>query len=255
MAPPGCVEHRGAARVAMAAALLACACTGAKRAEARDPTEAADRERLVAALRAKVPIDPIGIEGDPYANWRGRAPPRPPPGTVCGVRFEPDGRRYRIATFAGEAEARAAGFSVTHVGACGTCSTMQDLAVYLERPDLTAPVRRCGIHPTESGTIACLERLGFSAPCARTWYFNVVNTRHECIFVCVVSWLEGEPSATGPDRRLNDCLRCDEERSGPVFQAVAGRTRRNSGIRSSIPRPDEDVAHVVHDYVPQGGYQ
>ena len=37
---------------------------------------------------------------------------------------------------------------------------------------------------------------------------------------------------------------------GPVFKATAGRTRRNSGIRSSIPRPDEEVAHVVHDYVP-----
>ena len=41
-----------------------------------------------------------------------------------------------------------------------------------------------------------------------------------------------------------------EDRSGPVFKAVAGRTRRNSGIQSSIPRPSEQVAHVVHDYVP-----
>ena len=59
----------------------------------------------------------------------------------------------------------------------------------------------------------------------------------------------GKP-ATTPEGRLDPCLRCDEDRSGPVFKAVAGRTRRDSGIRSSIPRPDEEVAHVVHDYVP-----
>jgi hypothetical protein len=63
------------------------------------------------------------------------------------------------------------------------------------------------------------------------------------------SWMSGEPS-TKPDGTLNECLQCDEDRSGPVFKAVAGRTRRNSGIRSSIPRPDDQVAHVVHDYVP-----
>ncbi len=207
---------------------------------------------LLAALRAKVPLDAIDLEGDPYEAWRGREPPRAPPGTVCGVRFEPDRSHYRLATFAAEAEARAAGFRVTHVGACGTCSTMQDLAVYLERPDLTAPVRGCGVlHPTEEGAVACLLRLGFSAACARTWYFDVRNTRRECLGVCLLSWIEREPSTAGPDRRLNPCLRCDEERSGPVFRAIAGRTRRDSGIPSSIARPDAEIAHVTHDYVPR----
>src|SRR3974377_2366242 len=44
--------------------------------------------RLVAALRSKVLLDPMTLEGDPYRTWRGREPPRPPTGTVCGVRFE-----------------------------------------------------------------------------------------------------------------------------------------------------------------------
>ncbi len=230
-----------------AAAVVAMLSLGAAPA-AVDPADAA---RLVAALRAKVPLDAIAFDGDPYDLWRDREPPRVASGTVCGVRFEPDGILYRLATFPAEAEARAAGFSVTHLGACGTCSTMQDLAVYMERPDLTAPVRRCGVlHATEPGTIACLERLGFSPACARTWYFNVRNTRRECLGTCVLSWLEREPSTRGPERRLNPCLRCDEERSGPVFKAVAGRTRRDSGIPSSIARPDAEVARVVHDYVP-----
>jgi hypothetical protein len=239
---------RGLAALALGA--VAAAGAGA----APDPAPAGGQAALVAALRAKVALDPVDVAGDPYETWRRRAPPRAPEGTVCGVRFEPDGIRYRLATFASAAVAREAGWSVTHLGACGTCSTMQDLAVYLERPDLTAPVRRCGVlHPTEAGGIACLERLGFSPACARTWFFDVGNTRRECLGVCVLSWLEREPATAGPERRLNACLRCDEERSGPVFKAVAGRTRRDSGIPSSIARPDADVAHVVHDYVPGVG--
>ena len=46
--------------------------------------------------------------------------------------------------------------------------------------------------PGSQGTLACIERLGFSAPCARTWNFNVENTRRECFGTCLASWIEGE---------------------------------------------------------------
>jgi hypothetical protein len=204
---------------------------------------------LLVALRAKVLVNPVPLQDDPYLVWRGREPPAPPPGAVCGVRFEADGVRYRLQPFRSAEAARTAGFSVTHAGACGTCSTLQDLAVYLERPDLTSPVRRCGMRINQADARACLEALGFSGPCAATWSYNARNTRYACFVPCVLSWVEGEPSV-GPDGRLNECLQCDEDRSGPVFKATAGRTRRNSGIRSSIARPAEQIAPVVHDYLP-----
>ena len=40
-----------------------------------------------------------------------------------------------------------------------------------------------------------------------------------------------------PACALNDCLQCDEDEAGPVFKAVAGRTRRRSGLESAIARP------------------
>ena len=219
--------------------MVLASCAGTKQ------TVPASDPGLIAALRSKIPLDPIGLDGDPYQRT---APPPAPPGTVCAVRFEEDGVHYRLRTFPGEP---APGWSVTHTGACGTCSTMQDLAVYLERPDLTSPVRRCGVvHPTESGGLACIEGLGFTDACARTWQYNVENTRRECLWVCLKSWVEGQPSADAQGR-LNPCLQCDEDRSGPIFKAISGRTRRNSGIRSSIPRPDDEVSPVVHDYVPK----
>jgi hypothetical protein len=203
----------------------------------------------LAALRSKIPIDPITLNGDPYPRWQAQMPPHPASGEVCGVRFEPDRIHYRLSRFDSTAAAQASGFAVTHFGACGTCSTLQDLAVYLEKPDLTAPVRRCGLQWDPSARLKCLKNLGFSAPCAQTWLYDLENTRRHCLSVCMWSWIEDEPP-TRPDGRLNACLQCDEDRSGPVFKATAGRTRRNSGIRSSIPRPNEEIAPVVHDYIP-----
>jgi hypothetical protein len=205
--------------------------------------------RLLAALRSKIPLEPIAAKGDPYMIWHTQEPPPAPAGTLCGVRFEQDQVHYHLSTFSTPAAARTAGFSATHFGACGTCSTLQDLAVYLEKPDLTAPVRRCGISWDASASLTCLENLGFSAACAQTWLYNVINTRRHCFSVCIVAWITDE-APTRNDGRLNDCLQCDEDRSGPVFKATAGRTRRNSGIQSSIPRPNEEIAPVVHDYVP-----
>jgi hypothetical protein len=235
--------------------LLAPAHAGSTEEQPRGPGLAVEQAphwpdaRLLAALRAKTPIDPVVVKGDPYVLWHGRKLPHTPADMVCGVRFERDQTHYRLSTFANTAAARSAGFAVTHFGACGTCSTLQDLAVYLEKPDLTTPVRKCGFRWDASASLKCLEDLGFSTACAQTWLYDVQNTRRECLRVCAWSWIKGE-APTGQDGQLNACLQCDENLSGPVFKATAGRTRRNSGIRSSIPRPKDEIAPVVHDYVP-----
>jgi len=36
--------------------------------------------------------------------------------------------------------------------------------------------------------------------------------------------------------------------SGPVFKAVAGRTRRNSGLPNALCRPCSEVRPLVHAY-------
>src|SRR5512135_85650 len=98
--------QRRATSFAATAALLIAASSGAPPAAT---TGSADDARLVAALRAASPLNPIALEGDPYGRWRGREPPRAPGGTVCGVRFEPDRVHYRLATFATKAAARESG--------------------------------------------------------------------------------------------------------------------------------------------------
>ncbi len=112
--------------------------------------------------------------------------------------------------------------------------------------------------------MACLMALGFSIECASIWKWNVENTRSKCLEVrdktcciyclrmchkmltllssqvCLLAWIHDDPN-NNPDGSLNDCLQCDEDKSGPNFKYFAGRTRRNSGIPSSIQRPPEEV--------------
>jgi hypothetical protein len=201
----------------------------------------------IADLRAAVLVDPPSrTEGDPYA-----APPASTastaPGSVCGVEPLGDGR-YRLASFSSADDALAAGAAVTHGGACGACSTLADLAVYIERPDLTEPVRACGLahlaDPIEE-LERCLADLGFTDACAQIWAYNTLHTRSACGGVCLAALDDPYHKADGG---LNACLRCDEEESGPVFLAVAGRTRRNTGVPSSMCRPCSEVWPLDHRY-------
>lgn len=197
-------------------------------------------------------VNPIDLGGDPYLN--GAEPVTDPPGdhvmksAVCGLRFlDRDRKKYEIRTFRDEDEAVRFGYTVTHGGYCGTCSTLKDLAVYLKRRDMTYAVRSCSFRMTRRGILSCLEAIGFTEPCALTWYYNIRNTTRHCLGTCLLSWMRQEP-LNRADGTLNDCIRCDEEMSGPIFKYYAGRTRRNSGIESEIGRDPKELYRVIHDY-------
>ncbi len=173
------------------------------------------------------------------------------PEAVCAVVPEHNRngpRRYRLETFATESAAREAGATPTHTGHCGVCSPLADLAVYIAQPDLTEPVRACGLQGMRRGkdaNVACLRALGFDAPCAEVWYYNTLHTRSVCLEPCLAAL--DAPYHT-PDGALNPCLACDETQSGPVFKMVAGRTRRNSGLANAMCRPCDEVRPLVHHY-------
>ena len=133
-----------------------------------------------------------------------------------------------------------------HFGRCGVCSPLTDLAVYVREPDLAGPVRACGLSSADhAADVACLEALGFDRPCAEVWAYDTANTRAKCLDVCMAEL--GKPYHL-PDGSLNPCIQCDEEQSGPVFKAIAGRTRRNSGLANALCRPCGEVRPLVHAY-------
>src|SRR5277367_558495 len=68
-----------------------------------------EQARLLAALRSKIPIEPVALQGDPYLTRQAGSQPRAAAGTVCGVQFESDRVHYRISTFADAPAARTSG--------------------------------------------------------------------------------------------------------------------------------------------------
>lgn len=201
----------------------------------------AARLALLREWRLEAPF--AEVTEDPYTRDAGAS------SGVCGmVPTDVAGRRYRLQTFSDVAAVTAAGGVLTHHGACGVCSTLDDLALYAEAPDLGAPVRQCGIDTFSQGfeaNVRCLQALGFTRPCAQIWAWNTAHTRAKCLEPCV---LEGDKPYHLSDGGLNACLACDERESGPVFKAVAGRTRRNTGLATAICRPCEETAPVAHQY-------
>ncbi|MBM4377053.1 MAG: hypothetical protein FJ095_18380 [Deltaproteobacteria bacterium] len=207
--------------------------------------DAAFTEALVATWELSAPYKEI-LE-DPYLE---AAPDAEPPEAVCalvrGDTLASGKRAYTLATYDDEAAARAAGAALTHFGRCGVCSTLENLAVYIREEDLTEPVRACGLSSkTMDEHVTCLRGLGFDRPCAQIWYWNTLHTKKKCLGPCVAALGAPYHDESGA---LNECLACDERESGAVFKAVAGRTRRNSGLPNAMCRPCSEVRPLVHAY-------
>lgn len=165
---------------------------------------------------------------------------------VCAVKFSnAEQTQYEMRTFPSAAQAELEGWTITHQYQCGTCSTLQDLAVYIGVPNQTRPIAACT--QRAQGDIAKLpmlkqcivEAVGFTEMCAESWAYNGVHTRTECnnpdwppLTQLVLN------TETG---KLHPRLWCDEKISGPGFKYSAGRTRRGSGLGSAIPRPNDTL--------------
>lgn len=185
---------------------------------------------------------PAPLAEDPYR----RDAPKVPDNSVCGIKV--DGVAYTTATYDSAQAAQADGAVVTHMGVCGQCSSLEDFLVYANTPDLTTPVRQCGILGITQGdeaNVECLKNLGFSDGCAQIWFYNTRHTRQNCQDICLELLSAPFHNADGS---LNACLQCDEDESGAVFKAYAGRTRRNTGLASAICRPCDEVTSLPHDY-------
>jgi hypothetical protein len=234
---------RPSARTGLDAARCAprCDSCGGEPWVAPEPTSA-----QIDALLGLVLLEPPALlASDPYAGL----PSEPPVGVdpVCGV-VKTSSSTYRLATYESAEAAREDGSIVTHYGACGLCSSLQDLAIYMRYPDLTEPVRACGLRAVFEGpdvARTCIEALGFTRPCAQIWWYNTLATRERCAEPCFAAL--DQPYHL-PSGALNACLACDEAQSGAVFKAVAGRTRRNTGLANSMCRPCAEVRPLAHDY-------
>lgn len=195
------------------------------------------------------------------------------PDENCWLVFEDAEKTTYSLVSAVSAPAGEFGVFLSHETPCGVCSNLQDLATYIATPDLTNPVRSCGLKFSPQEQFECIKEIGFSDKCATIWFHNTGFTRSECLVLCLLNifsdnnqpfgfvnpcnpnkcdkTINGGPACSdfqfqNGEFRLNPCLQCDECNSGPLFQKIAGRTRRASGIDSGIKRPD--LPEIDHNY-------
>ena len=164
---------------------------------------------------------------------------------VCAFKFSDAAKtRYILKTFNTPAEAQLSGFTITHKTHCGTCSSLKDLATYLDNKNLTVPARDCSKKMSIDKIKECyMESIGFTEACAETWAYNSVNTKKACIGICIKDYglfnliaNRYPDELNNADGSLKPCLQCDELRSVPGYNYTVGRTRRGSGIISDIQR-------------------
>lgn len=210
---------------------------------------------LVPVFQSFLWDNPYSLDCDPYAGGDCDTTPPLVEGGACVVNFEDEetdacASSYTVQTFEGTLEtAIAENLYVTHAGPCGACSSLQDLAVYIETgPNLRELATSCGFQSRLSRSlgVSCFQGLGFTEGCATVWFYNARETADSCLFQCLLFALFGRsPNGAAPLCELVPCIQCDEENAGPLFQIFAGRTRRNSGLLSNIVRSCSELAGVT----------
>mmetsp|Transcript_68798 Transcript_68798/g.165128 ORF Transcript_68798/g.165128 Transcript_68798/m.165128 type:complete len:273 (-) Transcript_68798:88-906(-) len=211
----------------------------------------------ISTFAQQVAVNPFFLDCDPYHNTSCDLQPSMPAGVgseaVCGIRYTDHScSHYTLKTYGSAAEAVANGSTVTHVGACGVCSTTQDLASYMQVSDMTAAGKHCALLALVSRKRGegCFRKLGLTESCAKIWAADALYDARHCGVVCAAH-ARDPYNAPAPSCQLNACLQCDEDVAGPIFKLFAGRTRRNSGLVSAIVRPCASVERIDHKTCPK----
>ena len=172
---------------------------------------------------------------------------------VCGYKFvDLEKKKYVLKSFPHKDNAVHEGYTVTHQYHCGACSSLKDLAVYLEKRSLTVPARICSKKLLVENSKECyMKSIGFSETCAEAWAYNSQNTRKACAKICIKDYgllntlLNKFPDElNNPDGSLKPCIQCDELRSVPGYKYAGGRSRRGSGIDADSVRDPNDMYYI-----------
>eukprot|EP00978_Attheya_sp_CCMP212_P047715 scaffold423591_cov126-Attheya_sp.AAC.1 len=220
----------------------------------------------ISTLASQVALNPITLSCDPY-NDKEPCNTEPPldvtAGDVCGIHYETafaaDGTSancssssYKLMTYSSDDAAEAAGGFVTHRGACGVCSTTQDLSVYLNITDMKTEAEYCSkqVIMGFQRAVDCFVGLGMTTDCANVWVYNGIDTAKNCFVECIQNIQDVPNNGPAPECKLNDCIKCANDKSGALFEKFAGRTERNSGILTSIARPCDMIDILNQEVCP-----
>jgi len=156
-----------------------------------------------------------------------------------------------IKTFHDSNAAKSAGYTVAHCGACGQCSTWNDLRLqYTTRNFLAKESAKCAKKSLilgQNAVHACLqeEPIGFSDQCASCWTADIMCARKHCAFIFLQSNMINTVSNFQVGGEIITASTCEEAMCEIEFVPCSGANRRRMNITSSITRPDKQLCNIV----------
>ncbi len=161
-------------------------------------------------------------------------------GPVCA--FDNKGPESNITTFANDEAAHNAGFLVLHCGACGACSTWDNLIVeYATRYTMSELANQCAQEALFGGggndvITECLMKpeIGFDEQCATCWMEDILCVKENCAFIFLQSQMINNVGnfAVGPNDITS--ASCEEAHCEVgLFVPCSGATRRRMNISES----------------------
>ncbi|KAL7554784.1 hypothetical protein ACHAWF_018323 [Thalassiosira exigua] len=154
-------------------------------------------------------------------------------------------------TFDSRDAAHSAGYTIAHCGACGQCSTWQDLRLqYTTRNYLAKESARCARKSLLYGREAvhnCLkeEPIGFSEKCAQCWTEDIFCARSHCAFIFLQSNMINTVSNFQVGEDTITAATCEEAMCELEFVPCSGANRRRMNITSTIARPGQQLCDIV----------
>lgn len=161
----------------------------------------------------------------------------------------PSGHSYRLTTVPSLEDAIAAGQYITHTGACGTCSSLQDLALMIEYPNLPYKAQQCFFRSSAlknmEEAITCYQEVGFTLTCSTTLaYHQKTIVDKDCGYQCATWAYDGDLGRPSCED-ISGCGSCvDSFGIGARLELIAGRTFPNSGYPSQKAQNCSDIAPI-----------
>mmetsp|Transcript_15437 Transcript_15437/g.31975 ORF Transcript_15437/g.31975 Transcript_15437/m.31975 type:complete len:471 (+) Transcript_15437:516-1928(+) len=227
-----------------------CHCFGS---EGNCPSFPIITDSMIPTFRALNHTNPMAVLCDPFLATT--CVPEVEEGEACVVELIASGSScpseytYRLKTVSSLVNATAAGQYITHKGACGTCSSLQDLALMLEYPDLPYKAQQCFFRSTAVKYVdkaeECYEEIGFTKACSTTLAYHQKRiVDKECGYQCAAWSYDGDLGKPNC-QDVSGCGACvDRLGISTRLELMAGRTFANSGYPSQKAQQCIDIAPV-----------
>lgn len=162
-------------------------------------------------------------------------------GPVCAFLDTGIKSPHNTITFESAEAALLLNYTIAHCGACGACSTWNNLKLeWTTRTNLALKTAQCAKKGarSKSAELQCMDdTVGFDDMCTQCWIEDFACTRKHCAFIGLQQMIIKTLSNFTVDPKTITAATCEEAMCEMEFVPCSGANRRRMNIDSDIGRP------------------